>query len=237
MLYMAKKPSPKSSKQKKGTGKPSTQAHLPIAEIKDGVIVLKDGTIRAVLMVSSINFALKSEDEQNAVISAYVGFLNSIDFPLQVVVQSRRLQIKPYLEMLMKAEREQTNDLLRTQTADYRAFVEELVDIGQIMTKRFYVIVPYDPLSNKKKSFWARFKEVIKPALTVRLKEERFEQRKRDLTLRVRQVMGGLQSIGLQVAQLDTQAVIELYYATYNPSTAFAEELTKMGDLQVEPIT
>ncbi len=234
---MAKKAKATKSKQKKGTGKPSTQAHLPIAEIKDGVIVLKDGTIRAVLMISSINFALKSEDEQNAVISAYVGFLNSIDFPLQVVVQSRRLQIKPYLEMLMKAEREQANELLRTQTADYRAFVEELVDIGQIMTKRFYVIVPYDPLSNKKKSFWARFKEVLKPALTVRLKDERFEQRKRDLMLRVRQVTSGLQSIGLQVVPLDTQAVIELYYTTYNPSTAFTEELTKIGDLQVENLT
>jgi hypothetical protein len=234
---MAKKSSTTKSRKKKSGGKPSTQAHLPIAEIKDGVLVLKDGTIRSVLMVSSVNFALKSEDEQNAVISAYVGFLNSIDFPLQVVVQSRRLQIKPYLEMLMKAEREQENDLLRTQTADYRAFVEELVDIGQIMTKRFYVIVPYDPLSNKKKSFWSRVKEVVKPALTVRLKEERFDQRKNDLMLRVRQVMGGLQSIGLQVVQLDTQAVIELYYTTYNPSTAFTEELTKMGDLQVEPIT
>jgi len=234
---MAKKSSTTKSKKKTSGGKPSTQAHLPIAEIKDGVLVLKDGTIRSVLMVSSVNFALKSEDEQNAVISAYVGFLNSIDFPLQVVVQSRRLQIKPYLEMLMKAEREQENDLLRTQTADYRAFVEELVDIGQIMTKRFYVIVPYDPLSNKKKSFWSRVKEVVKPALTVRLKEERFDQRKNDLMLRVRQVMGGLQSIGLQVVQLDTQAVIELYYTTYNPSTAFTEELTKMGDLQVEPIT
>ncbi len=227
--------SPKKRK-KAGSSKPSTQAHLPIAEIKDGVVVLKDGTIRAVVMVSSVNFALKSEDEQNAVISAYVGFLNSIDFPLQIVVQSRRLQIKPYLEMLVKAEREQANELLRTQTADYRAFVEELVEIGQIMTKRFYVVVPYDPLSNKKKSFWARTKEVIKPALTVRLKEERFDQRKKDLLIRVRQVVGGLQSIGLQVAQLDTQSLIELYYATYNPSTAFAEELTKMSDLQVETI-
>src|SRR3989338_4007256 len=102
---------------------PATQTYLPIAEIKDGTVLLKDGTLRSVLLVSSLNFALKSEDEQNAIISAYVGFLNSIDFPIQIVVQSRRLQIKPYLERLIKMELEQTNELLRIQTADYRSFV------------------------------------------------------------------------------------------------------------------
>lgn len=226
-----------SNTEKKSTKKntrPSTQTHLPIAEIKDGVVVLKDGTLRAVLMVSSINFALKSDDEQNAIISAYVGFLNSIDFPLQIVVQSRRLQMKPYIEQLRTLEREQTNQLLQVQIADYRAFIQELVEIGQIMTKRFYVIVPYDPISNKKKSFWSSFKEVFKPAITIRMKEDRFLQRKRDLDLRVRQVVGGLQSVGLQLAQLDTQSLIELYYATYNPSLAFTEGLGKIDDIRVE---
>lgn len=223
-------------KKKKSSNRPATQTHLLIAEIKDGVVVLKDGTLRAVLMTSSINFSLKSEDEQNALISSYVSFLNSIDFPLQIVIQSRQLQIKPYIEKLREVEHQQANELLRVQTADYRSFVEELVQMGQIMTKRFYVIVPYDPISNKRKSFFTRFKEVLKPALTVRLKEQRFAQRKGDLDMRVRQVVQGLEGMGLQIIQLDTQALIELYYSTYNPDIAFAEQLQPIEQLQVEQI-
>jgi type IV secretory pathway VirB4 component len=212
----------------------SAQANIPIAEVKDNTVILKDGTLRSVLLVSSINFALKSEDEQNAIISSYVGFLNSIDFPVQIVIQSRRLQIQPYLDKLAKIEREQTNELLQVQIADFRSFVQELVDIGQIVTKRFYVVVPYDPLSNKKKSFWKRFKEVIRPALSVRLKEERFQERRKDLTSRVRQVVGGLESMGLSVIELDTQALIELYYSTYNPDIAFSEQLQPLDKIRVE---
>lgn len=221
-------------KQRKS--KPSTQVHFPIAEIKGDTVILKDGTLRAVLLASSINFALKSEDEQNALISGYVGFLNSLDFPIQIVIQSRRLQIKPYLEKLAQLEKTQTNELLRVQTADYRAFVTELVDIGQIMTKRYYVVVPYDPLTNNRKSFWSRLKELTKPALTLRLKDEQFQNRKKDLDMRIRQVQGGLESMGLNAAQLDTQSLIELYYSTYNPDIAFVEPLTDIHQLQVEQI-
>lgn len=224
----------KKVKKKKGSTKPSVQTYLPIAEIRDGVVVLKDGTLRAVLLVSSLNFALKSEDEQNAIISSYVGFLNSLDFPLQIVSQSRKLQIQPYLEKLSKLEREQANELLRVQIADYRAFVQELVQIGQIMTKRFYVVVPYDPLSNKKKSFFARVKEVMRPGVMLRLKDEQFKKRTEDLALRVRQVSGGLQSIGLSAAELDTQSLIELYYTTYNPDISYAEGLQPIDQLQIE---
>ncbi|NCO04564.1 MAG: hypothetical protein GW939_00270 [Candidatus Magasanikbacteria bacterium] len=213
--------------------RPSTQAHLPITEIKDGVAILKDGTLRSVLLVSSVNFALKSEDEQNAVISAYVGFLNSIDFPLQIVVQSRQLYIQPYLDKLQAIEKEEVNELMQTQIADYRAFVQELVEIGKIMTKRFYVVVPYDPLSNRKKSFFERFKEVAKPAITVKLKEKKFQKRKYDLDLRVRQVQSGLESVGLQVVQLDTQALIELYYSTYNPDISLSQQLDSVEKLQI----
>jgi hypothetical protein len=131
-------------------------------------------------------------------------------------------------------EREQKNELLQVQIADYRAFIQELVDLGQIMTKRFYVVVPYDPLSNKKKNFFTRLQEVLKPALTVRLKDERFKERKKDLDLRVRQVVGGLESMGLSVVELDTQALIELFYTTYNPDIAFSEQLQKISDIRVE---
>lgn len=222
------------SKKANKNKRPTTQAHLPIAEIRDGVVVLKDGTLRKVLLTSSINFALKSEDEQNALISSYVGFLNSLDFPLQIVVQSRRLQIQPYLDKLSVREKEQQNELLRVQIADYRAFVQELVDIGQIMTKRFYVVVPYDPLSNKKKGFFARFQEALKPSSVIRLKEERFRKRKEDLELRVRQVMGGLQGMGLEVVELDTQSLIELYYAAFNPDISFTQSLGSIEEMRVE---
>jgi len=221
-------------KKRKKTSVPPTQAHLPIAEIKDGVVVLKDGTLRVVLMTSSINFALKSEEEQNALIAAYVSFLNSIDFPLQIVIQSRKLQIQPYIDQLAVKEREQTNELLRIQIADYKAFIQEYVELGDIMTKRFYIIVTYDPLSNKKKSFFARFKEVLRPVISVRLKEEVFNRRKKDLDLRVANVASGLQSMGLNVAQLDTQSLIELYYSTYNQDMAFTEPVGDISKLQVE---
>ncbi len=223
---MATKTKKKSEMKGKKKRLPSTQAHLPIAEIKDGVVVLKNGALRKVAIVSSINFALKSEDEQQAVISSYVGFLNSLDFPIQIVVQSRKLMIKPYIEKLKKMEAEMQNELLRVQIADYGSFIKELVDIGQIMTKRFYVVVPFDPASSKKsKGFFSRLTEVMKPAVTIRLKEERFQDRKKDLDMRMRQVSSGLQSMGLHVVELDTQALIEVYYSSYNPDIAFSEVL------------
>ena len=221
-------------KAKQKAKKPSTKQHLPIQEIRDGVVVLPDGTLRGVFMVSSINFSLKSEDEQNAIIGSYVGFLNSIDHPLQIVVQSRKLQIQPYLDGLVTLEREQPNELLRLQIADYRSFVQELVDIGDIMTKRFYVVVPYDPLTNKKKGFWARVKEIMKPVSSIRLKDERFRKRKEDRDARMRQIQSGLESLGLSVVRLDTQTLIELYYSTFNPDISFAEQLAKMEELQIE---
>jgi hypothetical protein len=213
---------------------PSTQLHLPIQELREGTVVLKDGTLRAVLLVSSINFALKSEDEQNALIGSYVSFLNSLDFPLQIVIQSRKLQIKPYLESLAEIERTQTNELLATQIADYRSFITELVEIGQIMTKKFYVVVPYDPLSNKKKTFWSRTKELFSSRSAIKLKEKKFQERKAALDSRLRQTVSNLESMSLEVVQLDTQSLIELYYSSYNPDLAFAEQLGNIADIRID---
>ncbi|MBI5230243.1 MAG: hypothetical protein HY981_03035 [Candidatus Magasanikbacteria bacterium] len=219
---------------KKHTARPSTRAHLAISEIRDDVVIMKDGTLRAVFLVSSINFALKSEEEQEALISAYVGFLNTLEFPLQVVIQSRQLNIDNYLGRLQEAEKIQPNELLRMQINDYRQFISELVDLGQIMTKRFYVVISYDPLSNKRKGFFSRFKEAFAAAAFIRLKEERFQQRKKDLMSRSDQTMGQLQGLGVQVALLDTQSLIELYYTVYNPELMDTEKLAKMDQLQVE---
>lgn len=225
-------------KDEKPVGKkpkrPTTQSTLLISEIKQDTVVMKDGTIRAVLMVSSINFALKNEDEQNAIIQGYVSFLNALDHPLQILIQSRKLQIKPYMDRLLEQEKNQTNELLRTQTADYRSFVKELVSLGEIMSKQFYVIVPYDPRSNKNKGFFSRLGEVVNPAAAVKLKGDKFTKRKYDLDMRVRQITGGLGSVGLTTVRLDTQSLIELYFSTYNTDIALTQELGDMSQLRVE---
>ena len=214
---------------------PSTQRHLPIAEVKEDCVVLKDGTLRAVLLVSSINFSLKSEEEQNAIIAAYVNFLNAIDFPLQILIQSRKLNISGYLTRLEQKEKEQTNELLKLQIAEYRNYVTELVELGEIMTKRFYVVVPHNPLSDKQKGWFKRLLEVFKAAGSVRLSRERFLQRRRDLMQRVDHVVASLGSIGLKAALLDTQGLIELYYNTYNPGASERQKLADLNQLQVEP--
>lgn len=217
----------------KPNNRPATQRHLPIVEIRNNTVIMRDGTLRAVLMVSSINFALKSTDEQEAIISAYMGFLNSLTYPIQIVVQSRKTDITPYLQTLERAEKEQPNELLRAQIADYRAYVGELVSLGDIMTKRFYVVVPYDPLSDKQRGFWARLQELFTPVSLIKLSSKKFQQRMKELEQRIDQVANGLASVGLSATLLDTQGLIELYYNSYNPDTAEQEPLAPIGKIQV----
>jgi len=212
----------------------STQKHLHIAEIKDNSVVLRDGTLRAVLLVSSINFALKSEDEQNAIVSGYVSFLNSLEAPLQIVIQSRQLDLDQYLASVEKIEKEQTNDLLKMQTAEYRQYISELVELGDIMTKRFYVVIPYDPSSNEKRSFWTRFGSVLSPTSSIGLSKKMFKRYHGELFLRVDKVLATLSGMSLRASVLDTQSLIELYYNTYNPSVSRREKMTDVKKLQVE---
>ncbi len=224
-------------KSKKLAGKKittSTQKYLDIAEIKEDTVIMKDGTLRAVLLVSSINFSLKSEEEQDAIIAAYIGFLNFLEFPLQILIQSRELDIDGYLERLKKIEKEQTNELLRMQTAEYRQYVSELVELGDIMNKRFYVVIPYDPLSDKQRSWFKRFLGLFTAAKEVKLNQELFLKRRHDLFQRVEHVLSGLGSMALKAVVLDTQSLIELYYNTYNPSTYNKEKLVELNKLRVE---
>lgn len=211
-----------------------TQRYLDIAEIKEDIVVMKDGTIRGILLVSSINFALKSVDEQNAIVQAYMQFLNGLEFPIQVVIQSRRMNIDDYLMKLRDAEKTQTNDLLRRQITDYRDYVKQLVDLGEIMQKRFYVVVPLDPATDKQKGFFARMSEVLTPSIAIRLSEDRFRKNKETLMLRVNQVMSGLQSMSLNAVMLDTQSLIELYYTVYNPELFESQRMSDVGKLQLE---
>lgn len=227
-------PEMQSAKLAKGKPGPSTVRFLDIAEVRDNTVVLRDGTLRAVVLVSSINFALKSEDEQEAIISAYVSFLNSLEHPIEVVIQSRKLNIDGYMAELVEKERSQTNSLLRAQIADYRTFVKELVDLGEIMNKRFYIVVPFDPFTAKHKSFWTRLSEIIAPGVAIKLREKQFQDRKSGLDLRLDRIIGGLQSMGLSAALLNTQTLIELYYSVYNPSAAETQKLADVNKLQIE---
>lgn len=212
----------------------STQKYLDIREIKEDCAVLKDGTLRAVLLVSSINFSLKSEEEQNAIIAAYINFLNFLEFPLQIIIQSRQLDIDSYLERLQKIEKEQTNELLRLQTVEYRQYISELVRLADIMTKRFYLIIPYDPLSDKQKSWIKKFLELFSAAQEIKVSQEQFLKRRRALFQRVEHVLTQLNSMGLKAVLLDTQSLIELYYNTYNPDVYNKEKLAEVNKLRVE---
>lgn len=211
----------------------SVQDFLDIAEIKGDTVIMKDSTLRAVLLVTSVNFALKSEDEQEAIISSYISFLNNIDFPLQIIIQSRELDINNYIIQLKQKEKEQTNELLKMQTAEYIQYIEELISMAKIMNKHFYIVVSYNPVSDKKKNFFASLLEVLRPATLIKMKEERFVKYRFELNRRIDNVIDGLGSMGLNTIQLDTQSLIELFYATYNPRTSKNQKLADVRELRV----
>ncbi len=219
---------------KKKKAIPTSQAHVPIAEIKNDTVVLKDGTLRAVLMVSSINFGLLNEEEQDAIISSYVSFLNSLDHPLQICIQSRELNIGPYLDGLKERRDNIENELLKTQMSDYISFINETVTMRNVTSKQFYVVIPYDPMTNKKKGFWSRLSDALNPINLIRLKEDAFKRRKAELDSRVRLVASGIAGMNLEVVRLDTQALIELYYSTYNPDIAKSQMLPPTDYMRVE---
>ena len=215
--------------------KVSTQHYIDIAEIHDDTVILKDGTLVAVLLVSSINFALKSEEEQNAIVEGYITFINSLNFLIQIVVQSRKLNIDNYLNQLKIKEKEQTNELLKIQISEYRDYIKQLVELGDIMTKRFYVAISYNPQEgNKKQGAVAKMLNSFKVVKTVGLKKEKFLKYSLELNRRIGVVQGGLNSMTLNSQRLDTQSLIELYYNVYNPAEAEREKLVEVNKLRVE---
>lgn len=212
----------------------ATQRYLDIEEMHDDVLVLRDGTIRAVLLVSSVNFDLKSEDEQIAVIQSYTQFLNALDFPLQIVIQSRKFNIDDYLSRLKEIEKQQTNDLLRLQTAEYRQYIGELVELADLMSKRFYVVIPYSPIEKQRRRFFGSLRSVFSPATTIHLRQQQFLEYKNELFKRVDFVIEGLANVaGLKSVVLDTQGLIELFYNSYNPQTSEQQPLGTVRDINV----
>lgn len=212
----------------------SSQKYLDISEIKNDCVVLKSGTICAIILVSSINFALKSEDEQKAVIQGYVQFLNSIDFPVQIVIQNRPFNIKPYIALLTELRKAQTNELLKSQMADYSDFISELVELGEIMSRRFYIVIPYNPLGDKQRGLISRMSDVFSAVKIVKIKREKFENYREALFRRVDTVMAGLGAGGLKAVPLDTQSLIEFFYNIYNPTESETQKLTELKNLRLQ---
>jgi hypothetical protein len=221
-------------KNKKIVTTNSTQDILEIADIKDNMVILKDGTVRAVLMVSSINFALKNQDEQEGIISAFYSFLNSISYPLQIVIQSRPLDIDHYLDKLDKLGKQQTNELLRIQTMDYTQFIRELLQLQSIMSKKFFVIVPYSVVEGKKKNFFDKAGDLFSAQGTLKIKKKEYEDYKDQLFRRVGHIRSGLEGMSLQSALLDTSSLIELYYNSYNPEVSKREKLKDIEQVRVD---
>jgi len=219
--------------QKKQT-LPSTQKFLEIVEIKDNTLIMKDGSIRAVLLASSINFSLKSLEEQQAIINEYINFLNFLDFPLQIVVQSRKLNIDRYIAEVKEKEKEQTNELLRLQTAEYVQYIKELVELGEIMSKKFYLVVPYVPGDSKRENFLTKLTHALSPVTMIRLNQKTFDNYRQQLDSRIAKVVSSLSGMGVTTAQLETAALIELFYNTYNLDIYNQQKLTNLGEVQVE---
>ncbi|PIR70319.1 MAG: hypothetical protein COU46_02130 [Candidatus Niyogibacteria bacterium CG10_big_fil_rev_8_21_14_0_10_42_19] len=206
--------------------KPS-QNFVPIQEIRDGVVILKDKTMHAVIMASSLNFALKSSDEQEAIISQYQNFLNSLDFSIQFVIQSRKLDLDPYLETMRDAEKKLTSELLQIQTREYVEFIKTFVKAANIVSKTFYVVISYSPpfldLDKSDGGLFSAFNKITglgSGSAAAYIPDEKFEEYKVQLWQRVEIVQSGLGRCGVRGVQLNTEELVELYYNAFNPGEA-----------------
>jgi hypothetical protein len=181
-------------------------------------------------MVSAINFALKSEQEQNAIIYSFQGFLNSLSFSIQIVMQSRRLDLSAYLAKLRTKNKEEENPLIRIQMADYIGFVEQLLTVANIMEKKFYVVIPYQPVIVKKESILHKITKIFSGG-SKKTEIVDFEIHRKELEHRTEVIATGLGSIGLRAVQLNTLELAELYYSSYNPELATRQKIFSLADL------
>jgi len=198
--------------------KKSTQDFVPVREVRDGIIVLKDGGLRAVLLASSINFALKSDDEQTAFITQFQSFLNSLDFSVQIFIESRMLDIRPYVATLEAAYKEQLDDLMRIQIREYIEFIKSFTETASIMTKNFFVVVPYASAGiSAGLSGPSSFLPWNKKKSSAEEENRSFEEQVSQLEQRIGIVQQGLVRTGVRTVQLGTEETIELLYKLFNP--------------------
>jgi hypothetical protein len=236
---VAGSPQAKAAATEKGKGHPhSTQNSLQIAEIRDGIVIMNDGSFRSVVMVKSVNFDLMSPQEQEAVEYSYQGFLNSLFFPIQIFIRSQKVDLRPYIEKLDKIRTEHDNMLLALLMEDYIGYIDNLSQQTNIMDKKFYVVIPFFPVVEvqqaltKSKNFLGGIGNLFnKSDQHVVINEQDLEDAKTELRNRVESVLAGLQQSGVQGLPLDTQELIELYYDTYNPDTATRQQLKDFNGL------
>ncbi|HSX36491.1 MAG TPA: hypothetical protein VLH84_06180 [Patescibacteria group bacterium] len=222
----------------------STQNTLLIAEIRDGIVIMNDGSFRSVIMAKSVNFDLMSPQEQEAVEFSYQGFLNSLYFPVQIFIRSQKVDLQPYIERLDKIRTEHENMLLAVLMDDYIQYIDQLSQQTNIMDKRFYVVVPYFPhvdvqkAISQSKNFVTGFMSLLsKQEQHVTINEADLEKAKTELRNRVQSVLQGLLQAGIQGLPLDTQELIELYYDSYNPDTATRQPLKNFGKMDADIVT
>jgi hypothetical protein len=194
----------------------ATQSFVPVKEVRNGVVLLKDGGYRGILLCSSVNFALKSEDEQKGIIGGFQTFLNTLDFTVQIVVHSRKMDIRPYLELLQARLAVQSTELMQLQLREYISFIQNMVEGSDIMTKMFYVVVPYAPAGASEITHAIEGIGKAKPQTATEANENDFEEYRVQLEQRMSLVASGLAASGLRAAALGTEEVIELMYRSFN---------------------
>lgn len=222
----------------------STQNSLQIAEVRDGIVIMNDGSYRSVVMVKSINFDLMSPQEQEAVEYSYQGFLNSLYFPVQIFIRSQKVDLQPYIAKLDKIRTEHDNMLLALLMEDYITYIDDLSQHTNIMDKKFYVVIPFYPVTDTQKAL-TQSKNFLgglgglfnNKEQHVVINEPDLEAAKTELRNRVQAVLSGLLQSGIQGLPLDTQELIELYYDTYNPDTATRQQLKNFNELSADIIT
>ncbi|MDQ5901750.1 MAG: hypothetical protein QG580_465 [Patescibacteria group bacterium] len=199
----------------------ASQQFVPIKEIQDGIVVLKDGGLRAVLMASSVNISLKSEDEQAAIIMQFQNFLNTLDFSLQISVQSRKYDVSSYIAILEEKLRDQTEPLLKIQTQEYIQFIQNFTDDVNIMKKHFFVVVPFNPSIATNAG---GLLDKILPSSKLNIdKKAEFEAGKSQLEQRVALVQQGMSRMGIKTVMLKTEEAVELFYKVFNPAESEAK--------------
>jgi type IV secretory pathway VirB4 component len=198
-----------------------TQEFVPIKEVRDGIVILKDGSLRAILMASSINLALKSQEEQQAIIAQFQNFLNSLEFTAQFFVESRELDIRPYIALLEERLAAELDDLMKIQIREYIGFIKDFVERADIMTKNFFIVVPYDPalLARQGGGVSGLVSSVLpsRSAAATTFSDEQFEEYRTQLEQRVSVIEQGLVRTGVRIVKLGTEEVIELFYKLFNP--------------------
>ena len=197
------------------TSTKASQDFVPVEEIRDGIVVLKDGGLRGIVIASSLNFALKSSDEQTAIIAQFQNFLNSLEFSVQIFIQSRELDIRPYVALLEKQLENTIDDLMQIQIREYIEFVKNFVEASNIMTKNFFIVVPYSPPAIRRRS--NPLSRALGRKESTEQKTANFEENLSQLEQRIAVVEQGLIRSGVRVIKLNTEEVIELYYKIFNP--------------------